>query len=73
MNSKAKKLLALKKKQGKSAAVARQEVSRELGVDISTLTAISFESLTSSDCGTSGYDGGGSSGGDSGSYDCGSY
>jgi hypothetical protein len=72
MDSKAKRMLAQKKRQGKSAATARQEVSRELGVDISTLTAINFEALTNSDCGSGGgYGGGsngGSSGGDSGSY-----
>ena len=75
--TRAKRLLAQKKRAGKTETQARTEVARETGWSADDLTAISFVDLSSSDCGSSydsgsagSYDSGSSSSSDSGSSSC---
>ena len=72
--TRAKRLLAQKKRAGKTETQARTEVARETGWSADDLTAISFVDLSSSACGSSydsgSYDSGSSSSSDSGSSSC---
>lgn len=69
--NRAKRLLAQKKRAGKSAEQARREVARETGYSTTDLMTISFVMLTTSDCG--GSSDSGSSYDSSSSCDSGSY